>query len=113
MGGLGNMKDIQIASKLIGPTHKPFIIAEMSGNHNQSLDRSLSIVRVAAKAGVDALKIQTYTPETMTLDSDKEGFIVSNELWKGKSLFQKNCFQRRYSTAESAATVPSDTAVVN
>lgn len=98
MGGLGNMKDIQIASKLIGPTHKPFIIAEMSGNHNQSLDQSLSIVRVAAKAGVDALKIQTYTPETMTLDSDKEDFIVANELWKGKSLFQ--LYQEAYTPWE-------------
>ncbi len=68
---------------------KPFIIAEMSGNHNQSLEKALEIVEAAAKSGVDALKIQTYTADTMTLDlSENEFFIKDREsLWQGSSLY--------------------------
>lgn len=68
---------------------KPFIIAEMSGNHNQSLERALAIVDAVAEAGVDALKIQTYTADTMTIDkSDGEFFIADkNSLWQGESLY--------------------------
>lgn len=67
----------------------PFIIAEMSGNHNQSLARALELVEVAAKAGVDALKLQTYTADTMTLDlSEREFFIQEKDsLWSGTSLY--------------------------
>lgn len=69
---------------------KPFIIAEMSGNHNQSLEKALSIVDLAADTGADALKIQTYTPDTLTLDLDQGDFIISSEksLWKGTSLYK-------------------------
>ena len=69
--------------------NKTFIIAEMSGNHNHSLERALQIVDAAAKSGVDALKLQTYTADTMTIDkSDGEFFIEdSNSLWKGESLY--------------------------
>ena len=68
---------------------KPFIIAEMSGNHNQSLDRALLLVEEAAKAGVDALKIQTYTPDTITIDSDREEFKIKDKesLWQGETLY--------------------------
>jgi len=68
---------------------KPFIIAEMSGNHNQSLERALLIVEEAAEAGVDALKIQTYTPDTITIDSDREEFKIkdNNSLWNGETLY--------------------------
>ena len=59
---------IQIAGRPIGVDHAPFVIAEMSGNHNQSLDRALELVDAAARSGAHALKIQTYTAETMTID---------------------------------------------
>lgn len=69
---------------------KPFIIAEMSGNHNHSLDRALEIVEAAAKAGADALKIQTYTADTITLDCDAEDFVINDEksLWNGRKLHE-------------------------
>lgn len=68
----------------------PFIIAEMSGNHNQSLDRALELVELAAKAGVDAIKLQTYTADTMTLDLDKDEFFIQDKssLWQGTSLYK-------------------------
>jgi len=69
--------------------NKPFIIAEMSGNHNQSIQRALLIVEEAAKSGVDALKIQTYTPDTITIDSDRDEFKIKdkNSLWNGETLY--------------------------
>ncbi len=84
------MKTIQIAGRDIGLNHSPFVIAEMSGNHNQSLERALEIVEVAAKSGAHALKIQTYTPDTMTIDLDEREFHISdpNSLWSGNSLYK-------------------------
>lgn len=83
-------KAIKIADKLIGKAQAPFVIAEMSGNHNQSLERALEIVEAAAKTGVHALKIQTYTPDTMTLDLDEREFHISdpNSPWAGTSLYK-------------------------
>ena len=83
-------KEFKIVGKLIGRNHPPFIIAEMSGNHNQSLERALEIVEAAAKAGAHALKIQTYTPDTMTLDLDEREFHISDpkNLWAGTSLYK-------------------------
>lgn len=82
--------EIRIAGRAIGRSHAPFVIAEMSGNHNQSLDRALAIVEAAAKAGVHALKIQTYTADTMTLDLAEGEFFISDpgSLWKGNSLYK-------------------------
>lgn len=79
---------IKFKTKKISKTEKPFIIAEMSGNHNQSLDRALSIVDAAADAGAHAIKLQTYTADTMTLDiKDGEFFIDDPEsLWKGQAM---------------------------
>ena len=67
----------------------PFIIAEMSGNHNQSLERALEIVEATAKTGAQAIKIQTYTADTMTLDLNEREFFISDEKspWKGQSLY--------------------------
>lgn len=81
---------ITIGNHRIGAGQPPFVIAEMSGNHNQSLERALEIVEAAAKTGAHALKIQTYTPDTMTLDLDEREFHISdpNSLWAGTSLYQ-------------------------
>lgn len=81
---------VDIAGRKIGLSHPPFIIAEMSGNHNQSLERALAIVEAAARAGAHALKIQTYTPDTMTLDIEEREFFIRDpgNLWKGKSLYR-------------------------
>ena len=79
---------------------KPFIIAEMSGNHNQSLERALEIVDAAAGAGVDALKIQTYTADTMTIDKSDGEFFISDpkSLWEGESLY--SLYQKAYTPWE-------------
>lgn len=81
---------MQIANRKIGLDSPPLIIAEMSGNHNQSLERALEIVEAAAKTGAHALKIQTYTPDTMTLDLDEREFHISDSssLWAGTSLYK-------------------------
>jgi len=86
---------MKAGNKLIGGSG-PFIIAEMSGNHNQSLERAFKIIEAAAKTGVDALKIQTYTADTMTLDiSEREFFIEDkNSLWNGNSLY--NLYKQAY-----------------
>lgn len=94
------MNIIRIEDKNIGYGYKPFIIAEMSGNHNQSLDRALQIVEAAAVAGADALKIQTYTADTMTLDSENIEFrITDNEnIWSGSNLYE--LYQQAYTPWE-------------
>jgi len=72
----------------IGPDQPTFIVAEMSGNHNQNLGRALELVDAAAKSGVDAIKLQTYTPDTMTIPCDNEYFqITVNDAWKGQTLY--------------------------
>ena len=80
---------IDIAGRLIGPDHPPFVIAEMSGNHNQSLDRALEIVEAAASSGAHAIKLQTYTADSMTLNMRGGSFDIQdpNSLWSGKNLY--------------------------
>ena len=84
------MREICISGRKIGPTEKPFIIAEMSGNHNQSLERALAIVDAAAKSGVDAIKLQTYTADTLTLNMAEGDFLITDpkSLWHGKNLYE-------------------------
>lgn len=81
---------IEIAGRKVGGGETPFIIAEMSGNHNQSLERALEIIDAAAQAGAHALKIQTYTPDTMTIDLDEREFHIGDpqSLWAGTSLYK-------------------------
>lgn len=83
------MSSFKIGHHTIGADAPPFIIAEMSGNHNQSLDVALQIVEAAAKAGAHALKLQTYTAETMTLDLAEGEFFIKDpgSLWAGTSLY--------------------------
>ena len=80
---------MQIAQQKVGLDARPFIIAEMSGNHNQSLDRALAIVEAAAHAGAHAIKLQTYTADTMTLAINEGEFFIGDEqsLWTGTSLY--------------------------
>lgn len=80
----------KIGTREIGIDKKPFIIAEMSGNHNQSLEKALEIVELAAKSGVDALKIQTFTADTITLNVNQGEFFIDNpnNLWKGQTLYE-------------------------
>jgi N-acetylneuraminate synthase len=81
--------DFSIGGRGVGPGHPPFIIAEMSGNHNGSLKRALEIVDAAAAAGAHALKIQTYTADTMTIDLARGRFLIKDpkSLWKGETLY--------------------------
>ena len=83
-------RDFVIDNRRIGSNYSPFIVAEMSGNHNQSLDRALEIVEAAAKSGSHAVKIQTFTADTMTLDLKEREFFISdpNSLWKETSLYE-------------------------
>ncbi|WP_419813303.1 pseudaminic acid synthase [Bacterioplanoides sp.] len=86
---MSNAEIFSIAGRQIGSDCKPYIIAELSGNHNQSIDRALALVDAAADAGADAIKLQTYTAETMTLNSTMPGFVIDNpeSLWHGRSLY--------------------------
>ncbi len=93
-------KNIKIVNRLVGLEHPPFIVADMSGNHNESLERALKIVKAAANAGVNAIKLQTYTADTMTIDSDNGSFFIndSNSLWNGCSLYK--LYQQAYTPWE-------------
>ncbi len=84
------MNEIKIADKLIGKNNKPFIIAEMSGNHNQSLDRAKDIIKVAAETGAHAVKLQTYTADTMTINHHGGLFDITDKgsLWYGRNLYE-------------------------
>lgn len=81
---------MKIGDREVGPAARPYLIAEMSGNHNQSLDRALEIIDAAAAAGADAVKLQTYTADTMTLNVRTPGFVIEDEksLWNGRQLYE-------------------------
>lgn len=97
---MGEYIIMKISNVEIGGKCKPFIIAEMSGNHNQSLERALQLVELAAEAGVDAVKLQTYTAETMTLNIQHGDFVINNEssLWYGESLY--NLYEKAFTPWE-------------
>ena len=82
--------DIKIGGSSIGVGHKPYVIAEMSGNHNHSIDKAMAIIKAAADAGADAIKLQTYTPDTLTIDHRGGLFEITdkNSLWYGKNLYE-------------------------
>lgn len=84
------LNSIRIGKYTLGESWPPLVIAEMSGNHNQSLDRALEIIDAAAQAGAHAIKLQTYTADTMTLDLREREFLIQDQqsLWYGKSLYE-------------------------
>ena len=81
------MTEITIAGRAIGPGHPPYVIAELSANHNGKLDQALRIIDAAQAAGADAVKIQTYRPDTITLKSDAPEFRITDGLWAGHTLY--------------------------
>ena len=87
-------KTIKIANHLIGLDCPPFIIAEMSGNHNQSLERALAIVEAAAKAGAHAIKLQTYTADTLTIDAEDDSFLSMTLIAYGRDSLYINFISR-------------------
>lgn len=93
-------QEIGIGGRPVGPGHAPFIIAEMSGNHNQSLERALAIVDAVAQAGAHAIKLQTYTADTITIDVREREFFIADDkmLWKGSSLYE--LYQRAHTPWE-------------
>jgi pseudaminic acid synthase len=98
-----NIKPIKIKTpegdRQIGPGKAVFIVAEMSGNHHLRINKAFQIIKAAAKAGADAVKLQTYTPDTITIDSDKKYFQVKvNKAWKGQTLY--GLYQKAYTPWE-------------
>lgn len=81
-------ENYSIAGRLIGPGQSPYVIAELSGNHNGEIDRAFQLIDAAAEAGADAVKLQTYTADTITIDSDGEGFVIEGGLWHGRRLYE-------------------------
>lgn len=81
------MTPIEIDGRKIGPGHPPYVIAELSANHNGDLAKALRIIDAAVEAGADAVKIQTYTPDTITLDADTPDFQITGGLWDGRRLY--------------------------
>ena len=80
-------KKICIGKRFIGEDEPTYIVAEMSANHNMDFDRAKAIIKAAADAGADAIKIQTYTPDTITIDSDKPAFRTKG-IWEGRTLYE-------------------------
>ena len=81
------MKEISINGRTIGKNFPPYIIAELSANHNGNLEKALKTISLAKDCGADAIKIQTYTPDTMTIDCDREEFMIKGGLWDGYKLY--------------------------
>ena len=79
--------EIKIAGRAIGPEHPPYIVAELSANHGGSLDRALATLNAAKTAGAEAVKLQTYTPDTMTIDVEQPDFVIKGGLWDGRRLY--------------------------
>ena len=88
------MKEIKINGRSIGAAHPPYIIAEISANHNGRIETAMKIIDEAKNAGADAVKLQTYTPDTITLNSNSEDFVIRGGLWDGRTLY--DLYQEAY-----------------
>src|SRR5262245_2682732 len=82
------VSEIAIAGRRIGVCHPPYIIAELSANHRGSLERALTAMEAVKATGADAMKLQTYTPDTMTIDADGPHFLIKGGLWDGRQLYE-------------------------
>jgi pseudaminic acid synthase len=80
-------RSVEIAGRRIGRDFEPYVICELSGNHNGSLERAIELLQAAADTGADAIKIQSYTPDTITIDHDGPGFRIDGGLWHGRTLY--------------------------
>lgn len=89
---------MKIGNKKIGRNESVFVIAELSANHNGSLDMALETVKAAKRAGADCIKLQTYTPDTITIDSQKDDFLIKGTIWEGKNLY--NLYEEAYTPWE-------------
>lgn len=81
-------KSVELAGRRIGPDEPPYVICELSGNHNGSLDRALRMIDAAAETGCDAIKLQTYSPDSLTIDCDLPDFRITGGLWIGRTLYE-------------------------
>ncbi|WP_221621166.1 pseudaminic acid synthase [Halomonas sp. YLB-10] len=119
------MMTINIDGREIGPEQPPYIIAELSANHNGSIDTALKIIEEAKRAGADAIKLQTYRPDTITLNSDLPDFQITDGLWKGRTLYElyewahtpwewhRTLFERARKLGISIFSSPFDTTAVD
>ena len=82
------MKQLSINNQRIGPGFQVYIVAEMSANHNQKFEDAVKIIKAAKSVGADAVKLQTYTPDTITIDCDNEYFRLKETLWTGQTLYE-------------------------
>ena len=92
------MSEMKIANRIISAQTEALIIAELSANHNGSIDTAIETIRAAKRAGADCIKLQTYTADTMTIESDRPDFIIKGTIWEGKNLHQ--LYQEAYTPWE-------------
>ena len=92
------LPEVKIGDRKIGVNHEPYIICEISANHNGCIKKALELITVAASTGCDAIKLQTYTPDTMTIDHDSEDFMIHGGLWDGFDLFFSGCVRPIFRT---------------
>lgn len=82
------MNSIEINGQKIGPKHEPYIVAELSANHSGELRNALKAIKLAKECGAHAIKIQSYTPDTMTINCDRDDFKIKGGLWDGYNLYE-------------------------
>jgi len=116
--------EFSIEGRLVGGGHRPYVIAEVSGNHNGDIGRALRLIEVAKEAGADAVKLQTYTADSLTIDTDREEFILQGGTWDGWNVYQlyehahtpwewfPELFERARNVGITAFSTPFDIAAV-